>query len=102
MEGAVEVQWGVRASSRGEARRHVEHWGCGCKATLESGRVEEGLERRAGLARCKCHVDLAAVGRITVGRAADHRDDAASSWLDRDERGVRHVAVGELGETNPH
>ena len=102
VEGAVVVERDVRTVGAGEARRDVEERGRGREAVLERGRVEERLERRAGRAQRERHVDVAAVRGIAVGRAADHREDAAGPRLERDERGVGRVPVAQLGEVRAH
>ena len=100
MEGAIEVERGVRPVLGRERRRDVEERGRRGVSVLEGGRVEERLERGAGLARRDRHVDGVAVPRIAVCDGADHRDDAAGPGLDRDDRRIRHVAIRERREAH--
>jgi hypothetical protein len=96
-EIAIVVLRNVHAARRGDRERAVVDERCrGQHAIVERQRVEERLQRRAGLPRRDHAVDLR--GARQLAAAADVGEHVARRIVEHDERAVLHAALGQLRE----
>ncbi len=91
-----------RVGPIGELGFHVpEKRGRG-PALLEGGDVGERFDGRAGLAAAQRDVDLTVNRLVVKVHRADHGQDVAADWIERDQCAVGRVAIGQVGHTFAH